>query len=84
MRVECMSVSEERSYGLLEFISPVQWVSEFIPQELSGRGVKLTAHLHLVWSSKIVELYLHSPIRLHGTFTYFYFNTTWFSNPLQN
>jgi hypothetical protein len=29
-------------------------------------GVKLTTHLHLVPRSKIVELYLHSPIRLHG------------------
>jgi hypothetical protein len=32
----------------------------------SGRGVKLTTHLHLVSRSKIVELYLHSPIYLLG------------------
>jgi hypothetical protein len=31
------------------------------PRWSSGRGVKLTIHLHLVSKSKIVELYLHSP-----------------------
>jgi hypothetical protein len=29
-------------------------------------GVELTTHLHLVPRSRIVELYLHSPIHLHG------------------
>jgi hypothetical protein len=29
-------------------------------------GVKLTTHLHLVPRSRMVELYLHSPICLHG------------------
>jgi hypothetical protein len=33
---------------------------------LSGRCVKLTTHLHLVPRSWMVELYLCSPIRLHG------------------
>jgi hypothetical protein len=33
---------------------------------LSPRGVKLTTHLHLVPKSRMVELYLHSPICLHG------------------
>jgi hypothetical protein len=32
----------------------------------SGWGVKLTTHLHLVPRSIKVELWLHSPIRLHG------------------
>jgi hypothetical protein len=32
----------------------------------SGRGVKLTIHLHPVPSSRMVELYLRSPMRLHG------------------
>jgi hypothetical protein len=32
----------------------------------SSRGVKLTTDLHLVTTSRMVELYLHSPIRLHG------------------
>jgi hypothetical protein len=30
------------------------------------RGVKLTTNLHLVPRSRMVELYLHSPIRLLG------------------
>jgi hypothetical protein len=30
-------------------------------QEYSGWGVKLTAHLHLVLGSRMVEQYLHSP-----------------------
>jgi hypothetical protein len=29
-------------------------------------GVKLTTHLHLVSWSRMMELYLHSPIRFHG------------------
>jgi hypothetical protein len=29
-------------------------------------SVKLTTHLHLLPRSRKVELYLHSPIRLHG------------------
>jgi hypothetical protein len=33
---------------------------DFIP---CGWGVKLTTHLHLVQRSRMVELYLHSPIR---------------------
>jgi hypothetical protein len=30
------------------------------------RGVKLTTYLHLVPGSRMMELYLHSPIYLHG------------------
>jgi hypothetical protein len=33
---------------------------------VSGRGVKLTTHLHIVLKSRMVELNLHFPIRLHG------------------
>jgi hypothetical protein len=36
------------------------------PRGKSDRGVKLTIHLHPVPKSRIVELYLHSLIRLHG------------------
>jgi hypothetical protein len=36
------------------------------PRGYSGRGVKLTTHIHLVPSSRKVELYLHSLLRLHG------------------
>jgi hypothetical protein len=38
----------------------------FFPVGQSGRGVNLTAHLHLVPRSKLVGLHLHSPIRLNG------------------
>jgi hypothetical protein len=31
------------------------------------RSVKLTNHVYLVPRSRMVELYLHYPIRLHGT-----------------
>jgi hypothetical protein len=37
------------------------------PWGVKRPGVELTTHLHLVPSSRIVELYLHSPIRLDGT-----------------
>jgi hypothetical protein len=33
----------------------------------TGRSVKLTTHLHLVPTSKMVELYLHSPLCLKKT-----------------
>jgi hypothetical protein len=36
------------------------------PMATGGRGVKLTTHHHLEPRSRIVELYLHSPVRLHG------------------
>jgi hypothetical protein len=32
----------------------------------SGQGVKLTTHVYLLSRSRMVELYPHSPIRLHG------------------
>jgi hypothetical protein len=34
-------------------------------QGYSGRGVKLTTHLHLVPRSRMMQLYLYSPVRLH-------------------
>jgi hypothetical protein len=36
------------------------------PEVKVPEGVKLTTHLQLVPMSKMVEVYLHSPIRLHG------------------
>jgi hypothetical protein len=36
------------------------------PQRWSGRGLKLNTHLHLLPMSRMVELYFHSPICLHG------------------
>jgi hypothetical protein len=38
----------------------------FFPRGQSGRGVKLTADLHLVTRSVMVELYGHSPMHFHG------------------
>jgi hypothetical protein len=32
----------------------------------SGQAVKLTTHLHLAPRSRMVELYLYTPICLHG------------------
>jgi hypothetical protein len=50
---------------------------------LSDRGVKLTAHLHSVPRSRVMELYLHFPICLHGIvlnhiikFFFFFFGYT--------
>jgi hypothetical protein len=36
------------------------------PGGYTTRNMKLTIHLHLLPWSRMVELYLHSPIRLHG------------------
>jgi hypothetical protein len=43
------------------------------PREQSGRSVKLTTHLHLVPRSRMVAVYLHSPVCLHGTGTTLHF-----------
>jgi hypothetical protein len=45
---------------------PIPWVPGLFPQWWSGRGVKLTIRLHLVPSSRMAELYRHSPICLRG------------------
>jgi hypothetical protein len=37
-----------------------------VESSLGDRSVKLTTHLHLVPRLRMVELYLHSLIRLHG------------------
>jgi hypothetical protein len=44
----------------------IQWVPGLFPRGWSRQGVKLTTHLHLVLRSRMVELYLQSPIHLHG------------------
>jgi hypothetical protein len=46
--------------------APIQWVPGALPRGWSGRGVKLTSHVHLVPRSRMVELCLHSPICFHG------------------
>jgi hypothetical protein len=43
------------------------WYRGHVPQGYSGLMMKLTTNLHLVPRSRMVELYLHSPIYLHST-----------------
>jgi hypothetical protein len=46
---------------------PIQWLPGVSsPGREIGRGVKLTTHFHLVPRSRMLELYLHSPICLSG------------------
>jgi hypothetical protein len=54
------SIAPRPALGLTQ--PPIQWV----PEALSGPGVKLISRLYLVPSSRMMELYLHSPICLHG------------------
>jgi hypothetical protein len=65
---------------------PIQWL-------FPGLGVKLPTYLHLVLRSRMVELYLHSPIYLHDlvlnelstkkTLRFFYHGSTLTSSPAQ-
>jgi hypothetical protein len=45
---------------------PVQWVPWVVRPGYTSRSMKLTIHLHLLPRLRMVELYLHSPIRFHG------------------
>jgi hypothetical protein len=58
------STASKQTLGPIQ--SHIQWVRWAHPQGYSGRSVKLTTHLHLVPRSRMVELYLHSYVRLHG------------------
>jgi hypothetical protein len=60
----CVPLRSERLWGPPSLLS--NEYEGLFPWGESDRGLKLTAHLHLVPRSKCVELYLHSPIRLHG------------------
>jgi hypothetical protein len=42
------------------------WYRVLFPLQLSGLGMKFTTHLHLVLSSRLVELYLHFPTFVRG------------------
>jgi hypothetical protein len=42
------------------------WVSGALLLEVNSQGMKLITHLHLVPRLRMVELYFHSPICLHG------------------
>jgi hypothetical protein len=46
--------------------SPIQRVLAAVFMGERGTSMKLTTHYHLVLRLRIVELYLHSPIRLRG------------------
>jgi hypothetical protein len=54
--------------------TPAPWATSLLsngyrgrfPRWLCSRGVKLSNHLHLATSSRVMELYFHSPLRLHG------------------
>jgi hypothetical protein len=48
----------------LEILNPN--ISLPSPRESRTRGVKLTVQLHLVPRSRMVDLYFHTPIGLHG------------------
>jgi hypothetical protein len=54
----------------LHSVQTLLWDSPIFPYNgywgLFPRGVKLTTHLHLVLRLKMMELYLHSPVRLQG------------------
>jgi hypothetical protein len=41
-------------------------IGVLFPWKQSGRGVKLTTHLRLVPSLRMVDLYIHSPKRLQA------------------
>jgi hypothetical protein len=45
---------------------PIQWVLRAVSLGVNGWCMKLTTHLCLVPRSRMAELYLHSPICLHG------------------
>jgi hypothetical protein len=46
-------------------VHPIQWVPGALSAGIKSQVVKLTTHLHVMPRSRMVELYLHSLIRLH-------------------
>jgi hypothetical protein len=46
--------------------TPIQWVLDALSLSESKQGRKADHHLHLVLRPRMVELYLHSPIRLYS------------------
>jgi hypothetical protein len=44
---------------------PIHWVSRAVPYGIAT-DVKVTSYLHLVLRLRMVELYVHSLIHLHG------------------
>jgi hypothetical protein len=57
-----------RLWGPLRLSNGCQWL---FPREQRGLSVRLITHLQLLQRSRMLELYFHSPIRLHtDNFTY--------------
>jgi hypothetical protein len=56
-----------RNFSPLHSIQPSSGAqSSLLYYWYCGQGVKLSTHLHLVLRSRMVQLYLHSPIHLHS------------------
>jgi hypothetical protein len=51
-------------------LSPIQCVPGLFLRGLGGRVMKLTIYHHLVPTSRKAELYLHSPLCIHGVIFY--------------
>jgi hypothetical protein len=68
--VEVRFPAGARDFSLLHSVRDWFWASPSVQtnryQGLIPWGVKLTTHLPLVQRTKMVELYLYSPICLHG------------------
>jgi hypothetical protein len=65
----CPLADNARDFSLLRIIQTDFGTQKPLIQLVLGAissGVKLTTHLHLVPRSRMMELHLHSPIRLHG------------------
>jgi hypothetical protein len=65
-RVKRFFCSPKRSVPSEALSAPIQWITGALPRGYSGQGVKLITYLHLVSRSRMMELYLHSPISLHA------------------
>jgi hypothetical protein len=58
------SIISRPALGLTK--TPIQWVLVVVSLGVEHRGMKLSDHLHLVLRLRIIKLYLHSLIYLHG------------------
>jgi hypothetical protein len=57
--ISLFSLASNHGSGLTR--PSIQWLLGIYPRQYNGRHMKLTTHIRLV-----EELYLHSPLRLHG------------------
>jgi hypothetical protein len=61
-------VLSDFEYSIDRLWGPPRLLSNgLFPQGKSGRGMKLTTYLYPMPGPRMVELYIHSPICLHGT-----------------